>query len=443
MAFADQNYDTDGQDYETADDLYGTADQIRQGVEVFRAASAVFDARYYSGDDAATLITILTEGENLICSMKMQCAKRVEETRLYEKDGHLDAASLISQLTGQPVGRARSSLDLAKASDEHPVIADALKNGKLTESQLKEVTSAADANPDKAEDLVKAAADKTFGELKDTCQRVKARALSGTDSESRRKKMRKERFFRTWVDTDGFGHVQAKLMADQLSILRAALEPFREAIRDQARNDEEYASYEQYSADALIEMAKAAGSGEGSKTPKPLIRFRVNLEAFVRGHAEDGEVSEAMGTGTVPISVISEYAQDAIFELVALWGTKVDSVVTSSRHIPRVVQIALEEAGRVCSHEGCNISFPLQIDHMEEVRHGGLTKYENLTFVCPRHHHLKTNKKWVWEGPPGHRKLVPPKTAEPAERPDHDSLEDPPPDDPGHFQGSFEDGEDP
>ncbi|MFZ0664632.1 MAG: hypothetical protein WAM97_02685, partial [Acidimicrobiales bacterium] len=60
-----------------------------------------------------------------------------------------------------------------------------------------------------------------------------------------------------------------------------------------------------------------------------------------------------------------------------------------------------------------------------------------------------TVRKWTWEGPPGHRRLVPPESPEP---PDYESFEDRSPDDgppddwrpdPDHVQGSFLDGEDP
>ncbi|MFZ0668462.1 MAG: DUF222 domain-containing protein, partial [Acidimicrobiales bacterium] len=406
--------------------LASDAADLLEARSLLERFSSTFEARSYSGADALRLVSVTKDIENIAAAIRLQASVRVEETREHESTGHPDPASLISEVTGEPVGKERSSLEVAKTASSHPDISEALKKGELTESQLKEVTSAAEVNPEKAAELVETAKQKTAGELREACRKVKSKALSGADSAERHEKMRKERFFKTWVDIDGFGHLQAKLMADQLAILRSALDPFREEIREQARKNEDYESYEQYSADALIEMAKAAATGGSSKASQALIRLRIDLEAYVRGYTQDGEISEVMGTGAVPVSVISEYAQNAIFELIALKGTKVDTIVTDSRHIPKVVRIALEEAGTVCSHEGCNIRYPLQIDHMEEVRYGGLTELRNLTFVCPKHHYLKTVRKWTWEGPPGHRRLVPPESPEP---PDYESFEDRSPDD--------------
>ncbi|MFZ0665454.1 MAG: hypothetical protein WAM97_06840, partial [Acidimicrobiales bacterium] len=52
--------------YGSSDPPYGPADQIREGVELLAVAAKFFDARYYSGDDAARLISIVSTGENFL-----------------------------------------------------------------------------------------------------------------------------------------------------------------------------------------------------------------------------------------------------------------------------------------------------------------------------------------------------------------------------------------
>jgi hypothetical protein len=96
-------------------------------------------------------------------------------------------------------------------------------------------------------------------------------------------------------------------------------------------------------------------------------------------------------------------------ELVATKGKEIHSIVTDSRYIGRFLDIAIEERDRVCRHFGCNVSYPLERDHIIEIRDGGLTKYLNLARVCPIHHDLKTFKNWHWEDVFGaNMRLVPP-----------------------------------
>jgi hypothetical protein len=52
---------------------------------------------------------------------------------------------------------------------------------------------------------------------------------------------------------------------------------------------------------------------------------------------------------------------------------------------------------------GCGTRHHLQIDHTEERRDDGLTKLDNLDWLCPYHHYLKTHKGYVLAGKPGER----------------------------------------
>jgi Domain of unknown function (DUF222) len=431
MAFADQDYDTAGQDtagqdYDTdlgygtddyaTDDLYGAANQIREGVALLGAAASSFDARYYSGDDAARLISILTEGENFISSMKMQCAIRVEDTHLHEQQGYRDAGALISELTGEPVGKARGALELGHQIQENPEIAEVFKKGKLSGPKAKEIAEAAQVDPETTAELLEHAEQMNFGQLKSECQKVKRKALNDSDSETRWEKMRSERYFRSWIDADGFGRIDAKVMPDALETIKSAIGIFEPQIREEARAEGIWEKNEQYLADALVRAAKtaifgssdpASSDNKGTK-PRVILRLRASWNAIVRGYTEGDEFCEIDGGGAIPPSLAVEYAKDALLELVITKGTKIDTIVTNKRGISNALRIGLEERDRTCSHKGCGVSFPLEIDHDIEFSKDGPTSYENCRRVCGRHHDLKTFKGWRWVGEPGNMRLVPP-----------------------------------
>jgi hypothetical protein len=405
MAIADQ-------DYQDSSDLpYGPADQIREGVEFLGAAAKFLDARYYSGDDAARLISILSEGENYISSMKASCALRVEETHLHEQLGYRDAGSLISEVTGDSVGKARDVLELGHQIEQNPEIADAFKSGKLSTAKAKEIASAAQVDPDMTAELLEDAGQMSFAEVKNACRKVRQKALNDSDAEDRWEKMRSERYLRLWNDSDGFGRIEAKVMPDALATIKTALGIFEPVVREQARQQGIWEKNEQYLADALVTVAKQAifgGSAPSSTKPRVLLRLRADWDAIVRGYTQGDEVSEIDGAGAIPCSLAAKWARDALLELVITKGTKIDTIVTGTRGISRVLRILLEERDRTCSHANCNVSHPLEIDHITEFSQGGPTSAQNCCRVCGHHHDLKTYKGWKWTGEPGNMRLVPP-----------------------------------
>ena len=82
----------------------------------------------------------------------------------------------------------------------------------------------------------------------------------------------------------------------------------------------------------------------------------------------------------------------------------------SGRHIPVHLKNGLLVAGRECDIEGCRSRGYLEIDHIQAVIDGGLTAYENLHWLCYRHHKQKTNGSTISEPDPetGKRTLTPP-----------------------------------
>jgi Domain of unknown function (DUF222) len=387
----------------------------------------------FPGEAAVQVVSVFAEIERLGVAGKLRFAKRVEDTNRHTLDGHKHVGTFLAGLTGESVGQSVAKLALVRAIEAHPEIEEAFRKGELSEARAKQLASVAEVCPEQVTGLVKAAQKVDFAEFQKRCRDARAIAESPLDAVSRFERMRSKRYCRTWTDDEGFGRLDARMTPDALAVVQSGLEPFEKQFFEAARKEKRYESQGAYMADALVAMAQAASSrvsdvaqtnrqestqNEKSRTrrpksPRPIIRIRVDLAALKRGVVGPGERSEVIGGGPIPVPLVACQLDDAILELVATRGTMVESICTNTRHIKRALRIALEERDEQCVVPGCHVSRPLEIDHwVTEVRKGGQTKFENLCRLCPHHHHLKTNKGWNLEGGPGHWRMVrPPDTA--------------------------------
>jgi hypothetical protein len=182
---------------------------------------------------------------------------------------------------------------------------------------------------------------------------------------------------------------------------------------DQARADGRHESHEAYRADALVGLAEASLSGQtGEATStyrKPSFTILVDATALLRGHAESGETCEIPGIGPVPVSLLHEQADAAVWHILATDGIDIRAYCSATRHIPTALRVALEARDRECVVPGCNVSTGLEIDHILPLEQDGLTTYDNLARPCHHHHHeMKHRQGWVLGGEPGAWTFTPP-----------------------------------
>ena len=150
---------------------------------------------------------------------------------------------------------------------------------------------------------------------------------------------------------------------------------------------------------------------EGSAANIEII-VRVDDTALTRGHAEPGELCEIAGIGPVPVSVVRRWmAGDAFKAAIVTDGVDIRSIVHLGRKPIALQRTALAGTnGLQCSVEGCNATVGLEIDHLLEWAKSGHTTLDELTFLCPHHHGLKTTKGYRLGPlqPNGKRTLIPP-----------------------------------
>lgn len=123
-----------------------------------------------------------------------------------------------------------------------------------------------------------------------------------------------------------------------------------------------------------------------------------DLNAYRRGETRPGEVSQIVGGGPLPVSVVRQLAADAFLKAVLHDGKQIHTVAHFGRHIPAELRTALELGplptldGSRCVEEACDRRYGLEWDHVDPVANGGPTSYANLKPRCWPHHQAKTER---------------------------------------------------
>ena len=369
-------------------------------------AVAVLDPERLSGADAQSLYASVVEVLRLATAAKLSLATRIESSNIWRESGHRNAASLIAETEGIGVGQAQSTLETGKALADAPKTAEALRDGKLSEPQVKELAAAVAVDPGKEHELVDAAQGEPLRNLRDRCRRTKARAASA-DPAKTLAAIHADRHIRHWTDEQGAFCLQGRLTPDRgaqfLSVLDAATRDRFEA----ARKNGERESMAAYAADALVDLLRGDSSRRGR--PKTIVNVRVDQEALFNREARGDEVSEIDGIGEVPIPVIESLLSDSYLKVLFYRGTDVNVICHPGRYIDPSIRTALQNDQPCCVVPRCGSTKFLEIDHIQPVEQQGPVKLSNLCRLCSYHHDQKTNAGYVvWKDEDGTWHFDPP-----------------------------------
>ncbi|MFN8039683.1 MAG: DUF222 domain-containing protein [Acidimicrobiales bacterium] len=106
-----------------------------------------FDASVISAADAAVLVERFAELERLAAGGRLLAAGRMARTSVWAGSGDADVAEWMARTTGQSRADARKDLAAARVLDELDGTQDALRQGRLTKEQVREIAPAAKAAP--------------------------------------------------------------------------------------------------------------------------------------------------------------------------------------------------------------------------------------------------------------------------------------------------------
>lgn len=379
--------------------------------------------------------------ERLATAAKTLLARRIDESRSWERSGCRSAAEQLAHISGTGVGRARNLLATSEALRDLPATRAAVCSGALSCAQAGEVASAAAANPAAESRLLDIATHNSLSELH--AEALRAKAAADPDPEATYRRIHQNRRLSMFTDAEGAWNLHARGTAESGARIPGALEPIIDQIFRTARQRREPEQRDAYAFDALLTLADhtrrtddtTAPDLPGPPNPRHLALLRIDVEALVRGAAQGDELCEITGIGPIPTRIARELLGDSIMKLVITRGVDVANVTHLGRGPTAAQRIALLWQSPTCTVEGCART-RVEIDHRVPWARSQHTRIDELDPLCSHHHDQKHRYGWALVEGTGPRPIVPPgsprhpecrRSPERAEPPGNDAAHPPPP----------------
>jgi hypothetical protein len=283
-------------------------------------------------------------------------------------------------------------LETAKAAATRSATDAALREGRVSLDQAREIVRAEAAVPGSERSLLAVAGTRGMAGLREEARRI---VLGSIDRDELHRRQRAARSVQHWVDHEGMVAGRFRLPPDVGVPFVNRLETQTDRVHRAAHKEGRREPREAYAADALLALTKGRGKARARRAD---VVYVCDVRAAVRGHTHGDELCHVVGGGPVPVDVVRAAAVDAFVKVVLRDGTKLDTIVHYGRHIPAALRTALELGdperldGAVCSEEGCDRRYGLQWDHDDPVANRGVTSYENLQAKCGSDHRAKTER---------------------------------------------------
>ena len=204
------------------------------------------------------MLAAFAEIEKLASGGKLLSARRVETSNVWRRKGHRSAAAHVAEATGVGLGPAIHALKAARQLGSLPTTEEALRDGRLSEVQVKEIADAAIRQPDAEQELVDTAQKEPLTLLKLRCRRVKA---TQGDQNAAYTAIHRSRFFRHWTDDDGGVRFDARLTPDEGARLVASIKTEADRLAVEARRAGLNEPRRALDADALVRLACGTPGG--------------------------------------------------------------------------------------------------------------------------------------------------------------------------------------
>jgi Domain of unknown function (DUF222) len=366
--------------------------ELRSAVEMLRSESLAElpDARIE--EDFAELHRAVEQLE----VERLRRLAEIDRRRLFERDGHLSAASWLVSAFSVAWGIAREHVRLAKALEEMPSARVAIEEGGISLSSARVLASARDANPEafaSAEPtLVDAARMHTLNDL----QRVAAfwrdaatrqHALAG-ESDTDRQRLHASKTFMGRVRAD------ADLNPETGELLLTALNAVLSAEARSRDGDDR--SPAERRADALGEICRQwldladrpVVAGE-----RPHVSLTVSVETL---KCMKESTCELEHTGPMAKETAEMLLCDCSVARVVLSGRSEPlDVGRRTPAVPASMRRAVIVRDRHCRFPGCDRPQSwCDAHHVVHWTNGGSTALHNLVLLCRRHHRLIHHRKF-------------------------------------------------
>src|SRR5579872_6786527 len=154
---------------------------LRRAVDAVAGCLRDLEPDRVSTGDATALFALFAEMGRLVSAGQVLLAPRVAQADTWKADGHRSAASWVARATGTGLGDAIATFETAQRLLRLPETEEALRDGRLSAPQVREIAAAAASRPQSERELLEIAATCTLKGLRDRCRRVRAVATSAEE----------------------------------------------------------------------------------------------------------------------------------------------------------------------------------------------------------------------------------------------------------------------
>ncbi len=360
--------------------------------QALRASLAGFDAKRWTGEDAAVIAEDLAATEKACATARAMAAARAAECGAHRQKGFADAADWLARASGTSMVEAKAALATAVALRDMPGTRAAATAGELSLAQATELARTEAECPGSEAKLLPIAKTGSLKDLRNRATKTRLEAINPDDLHRRQHEARTFRHWRTGLGMVGF---EGQLPPEVGLPLVHRIDAETDRLCRQAKRDGRRQQWDAHAADALVQLASGPSTGK-SKAHRADLVVVCDLRAFRRGHAHRGEPVHLLGGGPIPVSLVRELAADAFLKAVLHDGMDLHTVKHFGRHIRAEVRTALELGrppdfdGLTCSDTNCDRRHHLEIDHKDPNANWGPNAYDNFQALCYPHHQAKT-----------------------------------------------------
>jgi len=367
-------------------------DAIEKSARQLRRDLEAFDPALLSGPQSASVAEMLAITEKACAAARARAAARAVELGVHRVQGFASGVDWLARQMGSTNGEARLAIETVAVLNSCSEAKEALVAGELSLAQAHEIAKLQSELPGSEHELVDLARRSGLTAVRDA---VRDRIVKRSDPGQLHELQRRRRHYHHWKDRYGMVRLSLAFTPDVGVPIVNRVEADAERLRVAARRSQLEEPFHAHACDALAAMLIGDGPGRVARAELVLV---CDVNAYRRGHAHPGEVSQIRGGGPLPVERVRELSEDAFIKVVLHDGVRIDTVKHFGRHINAELRTALELGpppafdGAVCVEPDCGRRYGLEWDHVEPLAHRGPTSYENLQPRCWPHHRNKTER---------------------------------------------------
>jgi hypothetical protein len=355
---------------------------IKEAITWLEKLNADLEPELLTAGAARELLGDCARAEKLIAFAKTSLTRK------------LDDVQELARVTGTSVGKAKATVETAKALQDADVVRGAFAGGDISLDQAAELVKAEKAQPGSAAHLLTVAKDESFNVLRDQARRVVLEAEQHRGLPERQKEARTARFYE---DDLGMINLCAKLPPTLGRAIANRADAEARRLQRAARQEGRAEPFDRHLADAVGGML--SGADTSAKPRRPELVVLVSHGVAQRGwtDVQKGEVCKIPGVGPVAPEAAREIAEDAFLSGVLYDGVDLRQMRRWTRNTPVEVRMALE-LGEPPEFDGvkcvdCGNRFRNENDHdLEPHCTGGPASTDNLKPRCWKCHQAKTER---------------------------------------------------